>query len=733
MNNKFNKASEVFPLARGEELEKVHSANSRQLSNIDRRLTTLETQSGVSDEALQLIEKNASDIKANALNIQNLQATDGVISGQISMLESEIDSNLGKIQTLEDTTTQHTSQIQTLDRSVTQNTYEITVLNATDDDHNQQISSLKATTATHTTEIGHLQVATSSFGNEIVALKNADITQTNEISTIKATQQTHAGDISDLKTAVDQHSADIVELQQIGGGGVDAETLAKITTLEAQAEELSERIEVLEDENEYRQKKYITCGDIQNLVADALLNEPFLYHGGESEQYPECDTGSTAHPHIFARINPSHCAQFKGEIIAYFDTLANQERINLALYDNNKLIFSGYATTTGNLQAGEAVIDVSNNSVTVPFDITTDKMFHDFWLKINWGALSSTTLLRTQITSSVGANFMCLNHSDHITFHPSFAPNDSLYLVATVNNGPNAKYYVQTKFGQANMGSYTTTSIPKTETQGGYSYTRKRYVARVAILYDGTSYNSRAAYDYLFLNNYDSLFHRLTYTGYSGPTKEIAENVYAFDFSYTDEFIDPTITDQTERRNTGFAYIVTTFDHKLEIIGYNETAGVRPVTIQGKTLPEEFVYGVGVIAVDFRQQDKMGKNGYIIIHKSGEMIFLPEKTASYAIRLGKGHRPIATTKYTGTRGEANYEVSEIVLYYQNMKKTHIIRRVLKRNFETNRFELEPYAKVLPNYDYVMEIRDTVFLYREKDGGTYTYKSPNNFDDVEVVE
>ena len=115
-------------------------------------------------------------------------------------------------------------------------------------------------------------------------------------------------------------------------------------------------------------------------------------------------------------------------------------------------------------------------------------------------------------------------------------------------------------------------------------------------------------------------------------------------------------------------------------------------TLAGGDLPSEFVQVVPVLDPYFlnRANTNQVEKGYIMLHKSGYLLFFPSKNSVYGINLGLGTQPKA------------YYTSENTIRIFVLFEGKIIMKKLIRDVATARWKLSSDELVLDEYDNIQE-------------------------------
>ena len=134
-------------------------------------------------------------------------------------------------------------------------------------------------------------------------------------------------------------------------------------------------------------------------------------------------------------------------------------------------------------------------------------------------------------------------------------------------------------------------------------------------------------------------------------------------------------------------------------------------------LPEEFVRAVPVIDKGYQLLRNLpDQAGYVLVHKTGEIFYLPYKHSEYMVRIGRGKNVTAYVGYVPvpSHDPASSTVSskvnplhvrngEINIYFATFDGSGVVKRTLKLDADTNRYKLLPNIKLFPSLDAVYEL------------------------------
>ena len=101
--------------------------------------------------------------------------------------------------------------------------------------------------------------------------------------------------------------------------------------------------------------------------------------------------------------------------------------------------------------------------------------------------------------------------------------------------------------------------------------------------------------------------------------------------------------------------------------------------------------------------------GYLMLHKSGHILYFPAKDSTYCIDLGLGYQPTAYTDYT----------REKFIWYYTFNG-NVYRNILQKNSETNIIEEAPYTRTFSNTINLQECIPSMSYYSRSTASDWSY-------------
>ena len=739
---------EFYPLHRGEQLEKVTYHLSKQISNNSpstdaglksqveqntQNIKSLQSQTNnlsitsdtqtsailaANEEITRLSAKtnanemnilnNASNISALEGNVENVKTGQTALSGTVATLSGEVSTLSGEIAGLSSEVSALSSEVETASSKVDSfegkiNANEMNILN-----NASNITTLEG-------EVQDVKSANTALSSTVTALSSEVAGLSSEVSTINSAVSTNSSSISTLNDTVstlsDKVSANSTEIESLkeavsggggGGSGDSGDTRARLEALEIRVAESEAELKPLQIHAEST-ANIVDIRALSNLEYDIFENEPLTHNGGKTPDFAIGRKGANMFGVLWARINPRHNPAFAGEVVLTLDSVpAGKTTTSLTL------------TINGEATALTPSIDTATSQIRLPFDLAASGVCWEFRVDFADSELADVTLNYMRLEVTEGANFACVNHDNKYEIITAYSTTNRQYIFLTKNLGSVQevkylyKYY--TEEWQREIGFDVNPFIDK----DGVGLYFAHFSTMIEINYSPTTGKLATAlvYDMVGVERDTS---RLVHINDDNKVVNVLcdEAVYDGRLCFSNEFADL----DNPKKAQYISFCGTTYAQRAFIGSLGGELAADAVTLGGEVLPEEFVRAVPVIDKGYQLLRNLpDQAGYVLVHKTGEIFYLPYKHSEYMVRIGRGKNVTAYVGYVPvpSHDPASSTVSskvnplhvrngEINIYFATFDGSGVVKRTLKLDADTNHYKLLPNIKLFPSLDAVYEL------------------------------
>ena len=403
--------------------------------------------------------------------------------------------------------------------------------------------------------------------------------------------------------------------------------------------------------NTLQSPHYDSVDAFENFATECA-NEPLYYYGGQAKI--NCGTKGSNGPfeYVYTRVTPG--TFFSGVIRLYLSNLPEDcTSANIKFYINGV-----YTTEYHNLITDkEYQIELS----FAFFALTASNVFRIQFSDINF---RETIWDFTEIITENGRNFICLNRLDYFKLSSFLTSSGSQRLVYKSQLSNVGKFRADSSIN-ANPTISTVLKL-----YGSTSNIIRSDLKTVA----GLGGFSSSVRQISIATENNTLYH--TTTTLNSYTKLIDGVNFAF-LGY-------------HWRNSTYCICGTLLNQQV-FIGDSSVNATDIPTINSVALPSQFITCTPVEDWGILFRTAYKEIGYILLHNSGKIFFLPEDDATYFIEIGLGNQPTAYI-------QMDYET--IYVYY-HLNNT-VYRKELKLNIETNKWELTKNVKVYTGTFEILE-------------------------------
>lgn len=405
------------------------------------------------------------------------------------------------------------------------------------------------------------------------------------------------------------------------------------------------------------QTRYDSIDAFENL-AMKCASEPPYYYGGQAKL--NCGTKAQTGPfgYIYTRVAPG--TTFSGTIRLYLSNFPeNQTTAKIRFWINEVYTIEDYDIITDKDYQFEFNFDF--------FPTTTSNVFKVSFFDMNF---KESILDFIEIITENGKNFLCLNRPDFFNFH-SF-----------VSKAGSKRYIYMSQL--SNVGTF------KAETQLHTNFT-----GGTTLQLPDSSLNiikNHLRHQISLGGSYTNLFDQLSIA----INGSLPENSWLYRTTVNMSMSIKMFNNVSSAfkgyhwRDSFHCFCGTLFNQQVFIGGASVTETDIP-TINSVELPNQFITCTHVEDWGIAHRTAYKEIGYILLHNSGKIFFLPEDDATYFIEIGLGNQPNAYMQL---------DYKTIYVYYHFNNSTY--KKELKLNTETNIWELTENVKVYPGVVEVFE-------------------------------
>jgi len=649
------------------------------------------------------ILNNASNITTLEGEVENVKSAQTALSSTVTALSSEVAGLEGEVSTLSSEVEGLSSEVEAASSKVDSfegkiSANEMNILN-----NASNITALEG-------EVENVKSAQTALSSTVTALSSEVTGLEGEVSTNSSTISTLSDTISTLNDKVSANSTEIESLKEAvsagGGGGSgsgdSSDTLARLEALEIRVAENEAELKPLQIHAEST-ANIVDVRALTSLEYDIFENEPLTHNGGTTPDFAIGRKGANMFGVLWARINPRHNAVFAGEVVLTLDSVpAGKTTASLTL------------TINGEATALTPSIDAATNQIRLPFNLTASGVCWEFRVDFADSELADVTLNYMRLEVTEGANFACVNHDNKYEIITAYSTTNKQYIFLTKNLGSVQevkylyKYY--TEEWQREVGFDINPFVDENGAEVYFAH----FSTMIEINYSTTTGKLATAlvYDLVGVERDTS---RLVHINDDNKVLNVMcdEAVYDGHMCFSNEFADL----EDPKKAQYISFCGTTYAQRAFIGSLGGELAADVVTLGGEALPEEFVQAVPVIDKGYQLLRNLpDQAGYVLVHKTGEIFYIPYKHSEYMVRVGRGknvtayvgyapvpsHDP-ATSTLASKVNPLHVRNGEINIYFALLDGSGVVKRTLKLDSETSRYNLLPSMKLLPNLDAVYEL------------------------------
>ena len=755
MNRNLHNTS--FPRDKGESLQKLTASLSKDInslstaiSNTNQQISTLEEKLENSDlstitdklttydekfaEADEKLEDMRIDVGNNALSISSLSVDISQHEQQISTLEEKLENS--DLSTITDKLTEYDEKFAEADEkleemriNVGNNALSISSLSVKNAEQDADIlsnaneiagvknslSTLSSTVAENTDAIsGHSSTLNTLLSDNTtnktnIAKNTSDISANKtDITTLLETTSTHTEELATLRALVESGGGSTGGSGETGGGtsGDSSDIVARLDGLELQLLENAETLKPLKIISE-SSSNIVDVREFSNNEFNIYEHEAYTHNGGITPDYPIGRKGANMFGAIWARINPRYNSVFSGNLV-----------LTLSGVPDGKTQSTLTLTIDGVASQLTASIDASTLTITLPFNLTASRVCHTFRVDFADSELADATLCFMRLEVDQGANFACLNRDKKYCLTTLYSSTNRQYIFLTKNLGDSRQFtYLYKNYGEADQRTASFTIDPfegnfLDQADSEHYFSTCEVYHEVKYTLSSGKVATGLVYDVLGLER-DTSRLLCGNTQYDYVYVLCEDVVYDASRCCTQEFVIPT----NKKTSDYYTYCGTTYENRAFICTRERFNASEEITLNGEALPCEFVQARGVVDNGPQIVGKFSEqSGYVLLHKTGDIYFLPEKNASYMIWLGRGKNINAYLQYANvpshdpeTATTSKYvnplhvRTGEMNVYFSALDGSHVVKRVLKFDSELGRWVLTPTVSLFHGLDAIYEL------------------------------
>ncbi|MDD3397040.1 MAG: hypothetical protein PHR96_00660 [Clostridia bacterium] len=410
-----------------------------------------------------------------------------------------------------------------------------------------------------------------------------------------------------------------------------------------------------------------SIAELENFI-DQCVGEPLYYFGGQAKLNAGTKATNGPFGYLFTRVSPA--SQFSGVIRLYMSQIpAGVTSTTLNFYING---------TSSNLNLN--FITNENYNLEISFDFFSINASNIFKMEFTDSLLADTILDFMEIITENGRNFMCLNRLEN-------------FIVSSFSTSSNTTYMFMEQL--SNVGGFEQSTSPITEitspsilqlpgrgTPLNINLFRNQVKRKMSLGY----YQSIIIQ--LSIGGENSTLYRTDVT--STNYVQILNNVSFVSLGY-------------HWRNSVLCYCGTLLNQQIFLGGTTVTANDIP-TINSVAFPNQFITCSNVEDWKIMYRPENKEIGYVLLHNSGKIFFIPEDDSTYFIEIGLGTQPNAYM-------QADYETIYIYYHFNNT----VYKKELKFNSTANKWELTKNIKPYPGAVEINELYDGCHLRTFVDG------------------
>ena len=713
--NILNNASNITALQ--EEMAGVKedtTANSSAVSALSEEVSTLSSEV---EAASSKVDSFEGKISANEMNILNNASNITALQDEMAGVKEDTSENSSAVSALSEEVSTLSSEVSTLSSEVSTLSSEVEAASSKVDSFEGKISANEINILNNASNITALEGEVENVKSAQTALSSTVTALSSEVAGLEGEVSTNSSSISTLSDAVstlnDKVSANSTEIESLkeavsagGGGGSGSgdsgDTLARLEALEIRVAESEAELKPLQIHAEST-ANIVDIRALTSLEYDIFENEPLTHNGGTTPDFAIGRKGANMFGVLWARINPRHNAVFAGEVVLTLDSVpAGKTTASLTL------------TINGEATALTPSIDAATNQIRLPFNLTASGVCWEFRVDFADSELADVTLNYMRLEVTEGANFACVNHDNKYEIITAYSTTNKQYIFLTKNLGSVQevkylyKYY--TEEWQREVGFDINPFVDENDAEVYFAH----FSTMIEINYSTTTGKLATAlvYDLVGVERDTS---RLVHINDDNKVLNVMcdEAVYDGHMCFSNEFADLS----NPKKAQYISFCGTTYAQRAFIGSLGGELAADVVTLGGEALPEEFVQAVPVIDKGYQLLRNLpDQAGYVLVHKTGEIFYIPYKHSEYMVRVGRGknvtayvgyvpvpsHDP-ATSTLASKVNPLHVRNGEVNIYFALLDGSGVVKRTLKLDSETNRYNLLPSMKLFPGLDAVYEL------------------------------
>lgn len=412
-----------------------------------------------------------------------------------------------------------------------------------------------------------------------------------------------------------------------------------------------------------------SIADLENFTV--MAGEPLYYYGGQAKINIGTKASNGPFGYLFTRVSPA--SQFSGIIRFYMSQIpAGKVSTSVRFYINEHVSnFNLYFLVN------------KEYDLEVSFDFFALSASNIFKVEFTDSQLANTILDYIEIITENGRNFMCLNRlKDYVVSSFSISQTSSNTQFLFTEQSSNVGCYEDTTVPITDISTPTVLQVPGKGTPLNLNLFQNHIKQKVSLGY------------------YQSVIMQLSITGENSTLYRTDSNLTQY-LQLFDNVLQVAIG--YHWRNAVLCYCGTLLNQQLFIGPASLTVNDIP-TINSVVFPNEFVTCIPVEDWKIMYRPANKEIGYILLHNSGKIFFLPEDDCSYFIEIGLGTQPNAYM-------QVDYETIFVYYHFNNI----VFRKELKLNSTTNKWELTKNVKCFAGAIEIIELYDGCYLQTYKNG------------------
>lgn len=518
------------------------------------------------------------------------------------------------------------------------------------------ISSLQNAQSTNSSNISTLQNLVNTNAGSISSLQTSVSSVANSVSLLQTSINTNASDINDLETTSTDHETRISALESAGGsgGGSGSSTVNAYGT---------------------------TVAEINALEQELLENEEIFNFGGRFKFLVNHKGANGPKVKIFTRINPKFNSRFRGKIFLYCSDLPSDlTSTTCSLQINNG---SAKTLTLTPMQN-------ENHTFEIPFDFFTDKISNCFEIVFNSSNLASLVLDFAEVESQ-NTNFLVLNRDMSYGMTSFIRQSTGEKMAIFSENTPTRKRYFSSYDNSTTFPPNANSNWWNYPTISGWRINKATIIHSVTKTI-GAIGGSFGLYSKIFGCICDENNNFRTYNNYNSLSTTTTRNNF-------------TMISGGYNSGVATAQIFAVANESKQFFIGKDTLEIdsSPPTLNHSSYPNSFIQAnvIGVHNIMFMTDNN--SKGYILLHETGEILYINEKHATYFLKIDVGTQPVAY-----------YHTSTNTIYVYYQKNNTVFRKILEFDSTTQKWNLSPNTKMFKGCDGVFEGSDTILAYHDND-------------------